>query len=196
MILKILKIWDERVTFPLRFTYLTKRLLPYLRESKKILDLGSSDGRLAYLLLQRLLSTEIIGIDIHVQQKTYIPITIYDGVHIPFPDNSFDTVMIVDTLHHDLHPESVLAEAKRVARKSILIKDHYWNNWIDFLVLKIGDYIGNRPYGIRLPYNYLKMERWQKIFDDLHVEVQTTEKFRFTMLDPCKQVIFLLKVTL
>ncbi|MFH1712795.1 MAG: methyltransferase domain-containing protein [Candidatus Jacksonbacteria bacterium] len=95
----------------------------------------------------------MIGTDVHIQPKTFIPIIQYDGKKLPFPDESFDAVILVDVLHHDEHPEIILEEAKRVAKKFILVKDHYWENNLDFQLIKFADYFGNKPYGIKLPYN-------------------------------------------
>ncbi len=58
------------------------------------------------------------------------------------------------------------------------------------LFLMCADYLGNKPYGVNLPYNYLKISGWQKVFENLQATVVKTEKFRFVLLDPCKQVIF------
>ena len=57
-------------------------------------------------------------------------------------------------LHHvkkeDL--KTLFKEAIRVSKKYIIIKDHYYKNSLDYLILKIYDYIGNKPYGVNLPY--------------------------------------------
>lgn len=193
MFLSIIKIWNEKITFPLRFAYLTKTLSPYLKESRKVLDLGSSEGRLSNFIMEKYPKITIIGADVHPQPKTYIPTVSYDGKNLPFPDKSFDCVMLIDVLHHSTYSEKVLKEAKRVTKKYILIKDHYWNNSIDFLFLKLADYIGNKPYGIALPYKYLKISEWQDLFKELNLAIVKSKRFRFNSLDPCKQVIFLVK---
>jgi ubiquinone/menaquinone biosynthesis C-methylase UbiE len=190
---KILKLLDEKILFPMRWKYLVRRLSPRLKNSKKVLDLGASCGRLASNLAKELPGTNFIGVDTFVQPKTYIPITKYDGEHIPFPNNSFDCVMIIDVLHHDNNPEKILKEAKRVSKKYILIKDHYWNNKIDLFLLKFSDYIGNKPYAVKLPYNFLKSTEWNDLIQNLNLEQVESEKFRFNVADPCKHVIFLLQ---
>lgn len=192
MLISFFDFCNKSFLFPIRTKYLTDRLASYLGESNNILDLGSSDGKLASQLQKRISRAKFIGIDTNVQPKTHIKIIKYDGLKIPFSDNFFDTVMIVDVLHHDIDYKKIINEAKRVTKKYILIKDHYFENKIDFITLKVADYLGNKPYGISLPFNYYKVSQWQKLFNKIGVTIVKTEKFRYNFLDPCKHIIFLL----
>jgi ubiquinone/menaquinone biosynthesis C-methylase UbiE len=188
-----MKWFVETIGLPLKWKYMVKYLPPYLKNTKKVLDLGASCGRLSKELSKKLQYTEFIGIDTHVQPKTFIPIKKYDGKNIPFPDNSFDCVMIIDVLHHDEHPELILQEARRVSKKNILIKDHYWKNKIDFILLKYADYIGNKPYGIALPYNFLKISDWEDMIKKTNLKISKSKKFKYNLFDPCKHIIYLLE---
>lgn len=192
MVIKFFDFCNKNIFFPLRIKYLTQRITPYLDGSNTILDLGSSNGKLASELLKKISSVSITGIDVHVQFKTYIPIVKYDGTKIPFPDNFFDIVMLVDVLHHDENHKNIMDEARRVSRKYILIKDHYFRNKIGFFILKWIDYFGNKPYGVSLPYNYLKIRQWHTLLDSIGSKIVKIEKFRFNFLDPCSHVIFFL----
>lgn len=193
MLKKSLLYLDEYVLFPARRNYLQERLCPLLHEGDRILDLGASDGRLAAKLGEKV-SAEFIGCDVHVAEKTWIPIVSYSGERLPFEDQSFDCVMIIDVLHHDLNPESVLKEACRVSRKRILIKDHFYNTRLEFFGLQVMDYIGNAPYGIRLPYNYLKLAEWEAILKRLNLRILHQETFRYNLIDPCQHVVYQLEI--
>lgn len=157
-----------------------------------MLDLGASCGRLAHDLAKRF-DIKFTGVDTCPQKIKYIPIKKYDGIRLPFRDNSFDCVMIIDVLHHDENPERIIMEAMRVSRSEILIKDHFWNNRLDFYLLKFEDYIGNKPYGIYLPYNFLTMKMWLDIFSKNKLKIISSSKFRYALLDPGKHVIFQLE---
>ena len=60
----------------------------------------------------------------------------YNGRELPFADETFDLVTIVDVLHHAEDPEAVVREALRVLRPDghVVIKDHLrtslWSSWV------------------------------------------------------------------
>jgi SAM-dependent methyltransferase len=190
--LSLIKQFNEKIGFPLRCKYLVYHLFPYLQNVNKVLDLGSAEGRLVKELSKKLPNLDFVGIDLH-SSRTFIHVKKYDGKKIPFPDNSFDCVMIIDVLHHIEHPEEILQEVRRVSKKYVLIKDHYWKNKIDFLILKHADYIGNKPYGIALPYNFLRISDWRKIIKKTNFKISKSEKFKFNFFDPCNHIIYLLE---
>lgn len=165
-----------------------------------VLDVGCGDGKIDSLLMSEKKGLSIKGIDVLVRPDTYIEVTEYDGIHIPYEDNSFDTVMAIDVLHHTDDPSVVFAEMVRVAKNYIVIKDHIKAGFISYLKLRAMDYVGNAHYKVRLPYNYLKRSQWQKMIDDnnLEIEVWNTKLNLYTgifhlLFDRKLHVIFKLK---
>jgi SAM-dependent methyltransferase len=72
---------------------------------EKILDFGYGDGQITNSLHQR--GFNIIGLDNsrgnYEQAKNWFPdcdFRLYDGLNIPFEENSFDTVILNDVLEH------------------------------------------------------------------------------------------------
>lgn len=97
----------------------------------KILDLGCATGNYCLYLSQK--GFETTGVDIN---EKYVEIAKSRGVnayHIHnkthFEDKSFDTVMIIEVLEHLPEPSIVLKEAKRLARKNVLITTPNCNNF-------------------------------------------------------------------
>lgn len=191
---QVTKVLNETIFFPLRRAYLTERLEPFLRNSHKILDLGASCGRLAKQISKKNKKLIFEGVDTHIQPKSHIKVTKYDGEKIPFKDGSFDTVTIVDVLHHTSNIQNVLKEAKRVSSKYILIKDHFYSNELEYNLLKHVDHFGNDAYGIVLEYNFLTTVEWEKLFKELDLKIVKSEKFRYNLLDPCNHVTYLLEI--
>ena|SRR5258706_2636853 len=111
----------------------------------------------------------IEGIDVLVRPQTAIPVTAYDGVRIPFEDDSFDAVMIADVLHHTGDPQAVLAEAARVAG-TVIVKDHLRDGFAAVAILRFMDWVGNAAHGVRLPYNYLSLSEWKRVWSALGLE--------------------------
>jgi hypothetical protein len=78
--------------------------------------------------------------------------------------------MFVDVLHHTEDPTILLSEAKRVARKFILIKDHRRNGLLAGSTLRFMDWIGNAHHGVVLTYNYWPRDLWKQSFSELNLK--------------------------
>lgn len=191
--LYLMKFMDEQFLYPMRYSYLVNYLSPYLKDSMKVLDVGASCGRLANRLSKKLPETRFMGVDPYVQPKSFIPVKQSNGTQIPYPDNSFDCVMIIDVLHHDKNSLNILKEARRVSKKYVLIKDHFWKNKFDFYMLKMTDYLINKPYGIPLPYNFFTLSDWKDLIEQSNLKIIKSQRFRYNLLNTSKHVIYLLE---
>lgn len=125
------------------------------------LDVGCGTGQLAMLVG----GARFEGCDVLVRPDAHIQVTPFDGTTLPYPDGSFDFAMLVDVLHHVHDPLPLLLEAKRVSRRFVLVKDHYCENLWQRVVLRFMDWVGNRAYGVSLPYNYLSRARWDRLYE-------------------------------
>ena len=130
-----LKIWENKVT-------------GYFPAGAKILDIGCGLGREAFALSD--MGYDVTGVDISKEvitqvkklaaDKGYdIPFYDYDGKSLPFPDGSFDVVLIwaqtFGLLYGDEYKQDCLAEWKRVLKEGGLVsfsghdyrylKEHY-----------------------------------------------------------------------
>ena len=93
--------------------------------------------------------------------------TEFDGNTIPWPDRHFDVALIVDVLHHTDDPVRVMAEARRVTKRGIVVKDHFRDGLLADGTLRFMDWFGNAAHGVRLPYNYLSNAEWRKAWTAL-----------------------------
>ena len=165
-------------------------LLPFMENCQSVLDVGTSTGALAASVFRDAPEIRLAGVDVVVDSQPLIPMILGNGRRLPFSNDAFDCVMMIDVLHHVDSPRELLAEAKRVSQKSVLIKDHYWGNRLDLLMLRFQDYIGNKPYGIDLPYNFLDMKTWDSLFKSVDLRVRMASRFRLNAIDLRKHVIF------
>lgn len=156
-----------------RVNSLTTHLAKLVPPRGSVLDVGCGDGLLASLLAERFPATEFSGIDVLVRDDTHVPIEHFDGNVIPFEDNSFDTVMMIDVLHHTDDPSVLLREAHRVARKHVILKDHTRDGFMAQSTLRFMDYVGNAHHGVALPYNYLSKAEWDLLFGELSLDIET-----------------------
>jgi hypothetical protein len=53
-----------------------------------------------------------------------------------------------------------------VSRSFILIKDHLNESLLDSWTLRFMDWVGNRPHGVRLTYNYQSRGQWSSHFSE------------------------------
>jgi SAM-dependent methyltransferase len=135
-----------------------------------VLDVGCGDGLIDWLVLKRRPDLRIHGVDVLVRPDTHIPVATFDGSRLPFEDSSWDTVVFCDVLHHTSDPAAMLAEACRVARRHIVIKDHSVEGFLARLTLRFMDFVGNAPHGVVLPYNYLTPVQWKNAFQSCGVK--------------------------
>ena len=166
----------NRAVFVRRVQAIVDALGPLVPASGHLLDVGTGDGQIAKLIAERQSGASVEGIDVMLRPETHIPVTTFDGDKIPYPDNSFDAVSFVDVLHHTDDPGRLIAEAARVARKAVLIKDHLAENALDHQTLRVMDWVGNAPHGVVLPYNYAGRAQWEQWFDAAGLSVQSFRK--------------------
>jgi SAM-dependent methyltransferase len=166
----------SRVIFNRRVEILAAHISNLLHRNAKVLDVGCGDGLIDSLILRDRPDVSIQGIDILLRKKTHIPVFKFDSKKIPFDTGEFDTVMFIDVLHHTDDPAALLKEAKRVAGKSIVIKDHTKNGFLAGPILHIMDWTGNSHHNVVLPYNYMTEDQWQNMFEQLNLETAYWEK--------------------
>ncbi len=167
--------WMDRVhgdyVYNRRVEVLAQQLSEALPSGARVLDVGCGDGLISSLVAKRRPDIDIEGIDILLRPKTHIPVTKFDGTTIPFEDHAFDAVMFVDVLHHTVDPRILLREAKRVARRCVVLKDHTKDGFLAGSTLRFMDWVGNARHGVVLPYNYWPERRWRAAFDELSMTV-------------------------
>lgn len=87
---------------------------------RAILDLGCGNGNSVDFFRQMLPGVAWKGVDIELspevltRQRDDADFVTFDGVHLPFPANSFDLIYSYQVFEHVRHPEPLLAEVARV----------------------------------------------------------------------------------
>lgn len=164
---RLLNTIHDRAVFRRRVHVLSALLADALGASGTVLDLGCGDGSIAAAIMARKPGLRFRGIDVLVRPQTLIPVERFDGWTIPAEDGSVDWVTIVDVLHHTDDPARLVAEAARVARNGIVIKDHLREGFGAYATLRLMDWVGNKGHDVRLPYNYLARAEWEVMFGKL-----------------------------
>lgn len=154
-----------------RVERLSKILLRYLPEEGTVLDLGCGKGDLMMALKAARPRLSFTGLDVVPQaSRGGVAVAAYDGEHVPYGEASFDWVMLVTVLHHTDDCHLLLAEARRVARKGIIILDHQYESRLDWLTLAFIDWPGNVPFGVYTPFNFNTRGQWLALFAELKLK--------------------------
>ena len=159
----LLKNWRIKVIYEI-----INRLIIQSNNNKKtlILDIGSGDAIILNKLKKNNPNIKIIALDIFFIQGIQSNIKIvYDGMNFPFKKNVFDYILLIDVLHHIKNTDVFFENCVSLTRKYIIIKDHYNNNKIDEILLRIMDFLGNKFNGVNLPYNFLSSTYWDKLIN-------------------------------
>src|SRR5689334_19774869 len=109
-----------------------------LGASGRVLDIGTGPGHIPLMLVERLSSVTVVGIDLSEQMLRHaerrrvqsphaarVEFRIGDAKSLPFPRASFDAVVSNTILHHIADPREFISEAWRVLKPggAFLIRD-------------------------------------------------------------------------
>ena len=126
----IVPIYEIILHFGTKKTLKTLNELILLDKTDKVLDLGGGTGRISKFFVGRV--KEIIVLD--SSQGMIKECRKYPGLNcikcsaekIPFPDDYFNKIIIVDAFHHFQHQEAVCKEIKRILKQGgILIIEEF-----------------------------------------------------------------------
>jgi len=133
-----------------------KIIADLLEENSRILDVGCDDGTLM-MHLKRNKNIDVRGIEI---SKEKVQICIAKGLTViegnaeydlkQFPDNSFDYVVLGQTLQAFINPEIVIKELLRVGKKAIVTIPNFghWKVRLNLLIY------GSMPVTKTLPNDW------------------------------------------
>lgn len=149
------------------------RIKFFLDQDDLLLDLGSGKCALSWKLRQEGYNTTPVDVQ-NLSFCSEIEPIIYDGKKLPFADNSFDKILLLTVLHHIPQPETVIKEALRTADELIIIEDVYSNPLQKYLTF-FADSLFNFEF-IGHPHSNKTEKEWQKLFDDLGLEIKEKRK--------------------
>lgn len=127
------KYYEERVSCTLRFTVWHLVALNHLMrislKGQRILDAGCGHGALCKLIIDKLSSEYVVGLDISSNRvrvaKRYlgprVELIIGDIHHLPFRPGAFDVVLCLETLEHLLDINKGICELLRVSTKYLIL---------------------------------------------------------------------------
>ena len=88
------------------------RVKEWVKE-KNVLDVGAGDGLITHLLGAKGIEYEPEGV--RLAQEKGVNVVQGDAYNLPYEDNSFEAVTMIDVIEHFEDPAKALQEARRVA---------------------------------------------------------------------------------
>lgn len=126
----------------------------------KVLEIGSGTGYQLQLLQKKF--SKAIGLDIEDSNYATVKtenVVFYDGINIPFENESFDVIFSSNTLEHVAQIDELEAEFKRVLKPNgfcvHILPSHSWKFWTiitHFLAIP------------KFAYNYLFSKETDKVY--------------------------------
>lgn len=135
---------------------------------RSALDVGGGTGIIAHTVKTLFGLERVASVDV---QDRFLPslgieTAVFDGLTLPFAENSFDCVLLFNVLHHVplAARATLLHECRRVAgRGPIYIKDHLSRGRVDDGRLAFLDLLGNVPFSGMVRASYLREDDWRDL---------------------------------
>ncbi len=107
-------------------------------DTKSIMDLGCGEGILLEKLTNHFPNASIMGVDfipenIEICKKIGLNAVIGDLYNLDFPDNSWDTVLLIEVIEHLENPDSAINELFRVLKPGGTLVILFPNDFIFFV---------------------------------------------------------------
>ena len=150
---------------PERLRVQAEALGDYLSRDDSVLDVGCGTGYLS-AHTQEMYGVTACGVDVRDFRQAQIPFQLFDGTSIPFPDKSFDHVVLSEVLHHSHDPIALLTECLRVARRSIILFEDIPEGHVGKLILYLHVRIFARRYDY--PFHAASIRAYRSALAWLH----------------------------
>lgn len=105
-----------------------EQIRPSLIMGARVVDIGCGGGQISKLLQDKGFEVSPVDVKDSSWMESVQPI-IFDGLKLPFVNNAFDIALLLTVLHHAEDEVALLREAKRVAKRIIIIEDIYETIW-------------------------------------------------------------------
>jgi ubiquinone/menaquinone biosynthesis C-methylase UbiE len=170
----------HRQVYRSRMTCLGNNIIQHLSENDKILDVGCGFGEFSDFIYRNEKSPKginIIGIEKIIRPNSLIEVKQILDNNLPFDDNYFDCVMLLDVLHHERNWDHLLDECIRVSKNIVIIKDHQITTKLSYYHVCLLDWLANKPYKIECLYKYFSAKKWREIFKLKNMEIVKEDLF-------------------
>ncbi len=170
---------------------------PQLAGAGSLLDVGCGAGHVTAGLAARF-AGEVQAVDVGDFRQVPTPrFALFDGLRLPFPDGRFDVLLFAFVLHHvpDVHKPLLLAEARRVARRRVIVLEDTPRSGFDRIASWCHGARFRRRVGSRERFGFLDVAEWTRLFGLLGLRpahVQPLSRWCRSVWQPFARSLFVL----
>lgn len=165
----------ESVAYRPRIAALTRLIAPHIGKADRVLDVGCGGGALAGACMGAVPGIHIEGLERSPRGGEPMPVTRLIGDRFPFEDRAFDVVLLADVVHHEMDPGNLLRECGRVARRRVLLKDHWHRNLFQYWRICALDAAANYAADVRCLFRYGTPRSWRELIDAAGLDLLSVE---------------------
>ncbi len=166
--------WDKRTKADFRYRY--NVFLSWIKEGKKVLDIGCGDGYLAKMVKDKK-NCDVTAIDIsdtvieRVKKLGIKALVANIEDNLPFEDNSFDYVIATEVIEHLAFSEEAIKEMVRVSRQYILLSIPNIAHFKHRLTLLMGNFPKQWVINPVEHLRYWSVSDFKKTINDLNLKI-------------------------
>jgi SAM-dependent methyltransferase len=159
------------------------KVAPHVAPGMTVLDLGSGTGRIARWLTDRVgirpTLADVAEFGNRVGSFAYVRLE--DPLRLPFPDRSFDAVLMLFVLHHIedwKDQERSVFEAARVTGRRLMIIEDTPSSALERRLNVAWDWLLNLRHGVPKPFTFRTVEGWRSVLRRSGLTIRHLETYR------------------
>lgn len=134
----------------------------YLSSRDQVLDIGGGWGFYSAPLKKR--GCHLTVLDVHKPSFQKAPVIIYSGDKMPFKGKSFNTSLLVTTLHHAEKVDDLIHDAVRVTKRFIIVVEDLYHHALGRMWTILRDQFYNFEF-FGHPKNFRSQSEWTQAFE-------------------------------
>ena len=168
--------------------------LPRLHRPLAVMDLGAGEGYLG-AFIHRARGANVVLVDVVDMNKSDLELVTFEGRELPWPDDTFDAVILYFVLHHADDQRKLLREALRVTTDRVIVVESVFDSYADRRILTTLDKAANRiRFGGRMNVqeshlHFRTIGAWRAVFARECAEILTVQRRGYRLH---KQALFVL----
>jgi ubiquinone/menaquinone biosynthesis C-methylase UbiE len=162
---------------PTREEIIVQNVKPFVRPQERVLEIGAGNGLVAQMI-QEASGADFTLLDVVDYNRSWLPMHVYDGLHLPFEDNSYDVALLIFVLHHNPDPRPVMREALRVARQGVLVVENDTRGVVKKPLTRMIDSTEHLRRGVPPCYFTKSAEEWRVFFQALPATADLVHRFK------------------